>query len=198
MLLLFITPLTFLSTPFSSLFSFSFPLGITKSLSNFFINISTIIFIDHSNAQGTKRNSVRHNPNPVISVDWGSGWLWICHISICPTLVGCYWFFLYYAVYYSLLCWQFPSSLFWSLIPITISYCKWNQQMNDIALGMHIPCQMILKPPFCRCQAFLTLGVEKPTQKHTKENQLTLNNKKWVCPGNCVWPESCSLWLPMD
>lgn len=171
MLLLFITPLTFPSTSFLSLFSFVFPLGITKSLSNLSINTSTIMFIDHSNAQCTKRNSVRHNPNPVIPVDWEPGWLWICHISICSPLVGCYWFFLYYATYYSLLCWQFLSSLFWSLIPIAISYCKLNQRMNDIALRMHIPCQMILKPPFCRCQAFLILGIEKPTQKHIRQRE---------------------------
>lgn len=40
------------------MFSLYFPLGITKSLSNLSINTSTITFIDHSDAQGIKTNSI--------------------------------------------------------------------------------------------------------------------------------------------
>lgn len=120
----------------------------------------------------------------------------------CHSLVGCYWIFLYYVMYYPLLCWQFLSSLFWPLIPIAVSYCRWNQLTNDMALGMHIPCHGILKPPFCTRQVLLTLAAEKATRKHTnfiKASLLTLNNRKLLCPGNCcVWPESCSLWLTME
>lgn len=99
----------------------------------------------------------------------------------CYSLVGCYWIFPYYVMYYPLLCWQFLSSLFWPLIPIAVSYCKWNQLTNDMALGMHIPCQGILKPPFCTRQALLTLAAK------LLENILTLSKRVrslWIT-GNC-------------
>lgn len=57
------------------MFSFYFPLGITKSLSNLSINTSTITFIDHSDAQGIKQTVFYLLPNPVTPMDGQYDWL---------------------------------------------------------------------------------------------------------------------------
>lgn len=74
------------------MFSFYFPLGITKSLSNLSINTSTITFIDHSDAQGIKRNSILTFSKPSDS-NGRAIWLVVnlaVTLAFCHSLVGCH------------------------------------------------------------------------------------------------------------
>ena len=165
------TPLTFPSTSFPSLFSLLFLLVSqrTQALSPWIpVPLCSLTTAMH---RVLKDTAFYLFPNPEIPGDWGSGWLWICHISLLP-------FSSWLLLNLSLLCHILPPPLlavplFSVLAPnpnchiiLYLAICKWNQLMNDIALGTHIPRQRILKSPFCGCQAFLTLAVEKPTQKH--------------------------------
>lgn len=154
--------------PWFLFFSSKYP----KNLSNLSINTSSIlcslITVVHRILNETKFYLL---PNTVIPVDWGSGWLWICHISLLP-------FSSWLLLNRSLLCCMLPSLLlavpFFFVLASNDNCCiilflvirKWHQLMNDVALGMYIAHSGIWKPPCNTCQAFLTLAVEKPTQTH--------------------------------
>jgi len=148
-------------------------------------------------------------PNPVIPVLWGSGQLWICHVSLLP-FTGWLWLnlplftTLSSAGSSSLLCFgpesQLPYHTVFSDLEMESAH-EWHSTWEARTMSKDFETTLLLvssipDPRSRETQYSILITVLTLSDKAI---WLTLNNRKQLCPGNCcVCPESCSRWFTME